>query len=263
MNTATLVLAVLLLGGCYAKPEQCTPRGEPCDRQGLCCGALRCEEGACGGPPACGDGTCASSETDTCCQDCGCALGSTCTAQGWCLSTERCGDGRCGIGESSATCCQDCGCPTGQSCSGGVCRAAAACGDGRCDPGESSANCCKDCGCGALLQCTVAGCVAPRQSTLRWTVTNQCYNGDTIQVRFFDFQASLVWPSTTQAYISTAGTSFTQALNCNTGDQICLGATQPVRGYFWGVGVNGTFTCTSCCFTCADQSVNIGALTCP
>jgi hypothetical protein len=140
------------------------PEGTPCT-DGTCDGAGMCHV------PVCGDGTCDQDfdeDVETCCEDCGCAEGSSC-AEGACVVNPVCGDGTCNGTETEASCCTDCGCAEGSTCTDGACVVDPVCGDGTCNGTETEASCCTDCGCGdgALYACESNACVCAHV-TLRY-----------------------------------------------------------------------------------------------
>ena len=246
-----------------------------------------CGGGGGGDSPRCGDGVCSSEESNaTCCDDCGCPDGLTCSA-GRCVAT--CGDGVCSTGETSASCCQDCGCAAGQSCQAGSCKST--CGNGTCDSGEDASNCCTDCGCGAAeacqsnrcvstcgngtcdanedadscctdcgcangSTCRANSCVYVGFSSMTWSFTDSCYDGDSVRLRLYDEDDWLVWPAPVGNYYTlAAGASGNATISCTTGNLVCYGADQPAHSIYWGVALDDSETCTDCCFTCAAGTV--------
>ena len=83
---------------------------------------------------------------------------------------------------------------------------------------------------------------AAADAVLTWTVGDQCSSGAQMYYKFFDLSANLVWPAPPSAYVASYGQSFQSQLNCTSGHQICLGAQS--GSYSWGVGLNGTGSCT-------------------
>lgn len=241
------------------------------ESQSNCCADCKCNGNAtctptgCQGPTGgtCGNGVCEASESQSnCCADCKCSGTATCTATG-CRAPAGpvCGNNACELGESQSNCCSDCGCPAGYACDGQTCKST--CGNGTCDAGESQASCCQDCGCQDSYACQANRCVFTGMSTLSWTVTNNCLNGENISFRYFSETRNWVWPSANQVFISTPGSNNTNRLTCNTGEKVCFGGRQPNHGYYWGVDWDHSKSCANCCFTCATQPVNSGTLICP
>ena len=88
-------------------------------------------------------------------------------------------------------------------------------------------------------------------STITWTVSNACTGGSTILLRFFDddfdtfpddVSAYILGPNATQTFILTPVVP---------NSQVCFGAaTNPdPNGIFWGVGLDDSQSCASCCNT--------------
>jgi hypothetical protein len=106
----------------------------------------------------CGDGTCDADEDETsCCDDCGCAEGSSCV-ESVCTPDPFCGDGTCNGAETQDDCCDDCGCAEGSACQEGACVVLPYCGDGSCNGTETMDDCCDDCGCGEGYTCEDNAC---------------------------------------------------------------------------------------------------------
>lgn len=276
-----MMVALALVTACSAPPEPpaCQPVGQPCGAAADCCDGLVCTAQTCqqaslelpdagvdasadaamSTGPTCGNNKCEAGESsDSCCADCGCRAGLLCTA-GKC--TPSCGDGICAPGESA--CCVDCGCPSGYACQANTCKKIQICGDGICDPGEDMNSCCEDCGCASGYTCKSHVCKVTGTSTLRWVVSDGCYNGEEIDYKFYDETRGWVWPSSTTHWLTTSGDTTTRALDCYTGDKICFGGRQDIHRLFWGVDIDNSKSCVGCCFTCADDTVTIGPLTCP
>jgi len=102
---------------------------------------------------------------------------------------------------------------------------------------------------------------APASATLSWTISDQCNNGAQIYYKFFDVTSTpeLVWPAPPNAYVISNGQSFQSNLSCSSGDKVCYGAQS--GSDVWGVGLNGTGGCTSCCGICGQGSYG-ATLTC-
>lgn len=109
-------------------------------------------------------------------------------------------------------------------------------------------------------------------STLSFQVTDSCDDGNTIYYRFFDETNNLQWPSpATDYYDATEGNTYTSNLQCNTGANICIGAsedpnTEPANTPYWGVGVDNAYkglpTSSNTCSVCSATTYTL-ALTCP
>lgn len=240
------------------------------ETQATCCLDCGCPSGMrCSGPGGCvpdvamcGDNMCEAPETQaTCCLDCGCAAGSECTAQG-CVAQTSCGDGSCSNGESSSTCCEDCPCAQGLMCVSHACVDPATCGDGTCSATETG-RCCKDCGCRLGNLCGSDGlCKSVGTATLTWKTMDNCLNNENVQLRFFDRDDRLAWPSYTTVYILEPGNSYSNGLTCTKGARICYGANQPQHKLYWGVDIDNSRTCTNCCYVCDTKEASTN-FTCP
>lgn len=229
--TLTFVTLVFVLLSACGRNDECRAAAQACGQTADCCDGLICMANACVAPTA-----------------------------------ARCGDGRCDAGENGQTCCRDCGCAAaGQVCQANLCvdRNSTVCGNGKCDAGETQGSCCTDCGCAAGQSCQANQCKAATGTTLQWTVTNRCFNGENIEFIFFSQARRWQWPGGGLVFVSEPGSTHTQPLACNAGEKICLGADQPGHGLFWGVDIDGSAPCSGCCLTCANQSVDMGPLTCP
>lgn len=89
-------------------------------------------------------------------------------------------------------------------------------------------------------------------SNITLRINDMCYDGYTSNYRFFDEDNNLVWPSSTSFYYALyTNTDYYSYLTCITGAKICYGADNGV-GYYWGVGINNTESCSTCCVTCSD-----------
>jgi hypothetical protein len=98
-------------------------------------------------------------------------------------------------------------------------------------------------------------------STITWVIGDQCNNGSTMDYRFFDIDNNTVWPNSTQVYvISDDGQNYTSTLSCVSGDKVCYGAQS--GSYTWGVGLNNTSACSSCCGFCGQSGSYSAELTC-
>ena len=161
--TRCAALALVLGAGCAGDGVTVSPvcgdgtcsEGES---EGTCCQDCGCGAGNECGVPTCGVSGCATSPfpEGTPCTD------GTCDGAGMC-HVPVCGDGTCDheFVEDMETCCEDCGCAEGSTCTDGACVVDPVCGDGTCNGTETEASCCTDCGCGdgALYACESNACV--------------------------------------------------------------------------------------------------------
>ena len=92
------------------------------------------------------------------------------------------------------------------------------------------------------------------QSTLDFSITDSCNDGQAIRYRFFEdtddiSQFSTVWPSWDRVYVAEVyGRTYTSRLACTPGYKVCFGARDG-RGY-WGVDIDASEGCESCCTWC-------------
>jgi hypothetical protein len=239
-------------GTCNANESQ-TSCCEDCG----CPSGKTCDSGSCVAIAKCGDGVCNGSETkSSCCEDCGCASGSSCKS-GSCQPDPYCGDNLCNGSETQTSCCDDCGCPSGSSCKSGSCQLDEVCGNGVCGVGEDTDNCCQDCGCNLGYTCA-GSCVYVGTSTMNWTFYDYCNDGQEVDFRLFDFNAGRYYPSFSTVYSIVPLQSSSTSILCSTGDKICFGGRQPGGSTHWGVDLDGSQSCTNCCYTCGagDGSFN-------
>lgn len=88
-------------------------------------------------------------------------------------------------------------------------------------------------------------------SSLTWEITDGCRDNKGLQIRFFDRANNLVWPSASDVYVVPSGETRVRTLSCRAGASICYGArTDPAGSTYWGVDVDGSKTCETCCTTC-------------
>lgn len=108
--------------------------------------------------------------------------------------------------------------------------------------------------CPVGFECSLATSSCLQASgTLRWVLNDACPDGRGIQVRFFDATNGGVWPAEAgQAFITSVEGGFAdELLACIPGAKVCYGATPaPQDGGYWGLGIDGTHTCTDCCVIC-------------
>lgn len=89
----------------------------------------------------------------------------------------------------------------------------------------------------------------PTTSSITFNITDGCNNGVSIDYKFYDVTANLVWPSATSHYFTSAyNATYTHNLSCTTNDKVCFGARS--GGYYWGIDVDGSKSCSDCCIFC-------------
>jgi hypothetical protein len=115
----------------------------------------------------------------------------------------------------------------------------------------------------AAAMVTVTGPAPTQTGSIKWTIGDQCNNGEQISYKYFDRANNLVWPSSTTHYVINYNQNFSNSLSCVPGAQVCIGADSV--SYSWGVGISGTSGCSSCCGTCDGQtySYNFGCPSSP
>ena len=93
-----------------------------------------------------------------------------------------------------------------------------------------------------------------RKSTLDFSITDSCNDGQAIRYRFFEdagdiSQSSAAWPSWDRAYVAEVyGETYISRLACTPGYKVCFGA-RTGNGY-WGVDIDANESCESCCTRC-------------
>jgi hypothetical protein len=114
----------------------------------------------------------------------------------------------------------------------------------------------------AALHCGGGGGSSPTEPSgsstrVTWTVTNECTNGTTIQLAFFDDDDGSQWPSDGSTYLLPAGaTNSFELAPVTTGTQTCFGAeTYPPGNTYWGVDIDDSASCSDCCNTTPDSGV--------
>ena len=107
-------------------------------------------------------------------------------------------------------------------------------------------------------------CSGSQVSTLTWNVTDNCINGEDIELEFTDTVDGLAWPGNGQVYDVMQGQSYQQALSCRTGSTVCVGGFQPNHNLVFGVGLDGSNPCpqNDCCVVCSD-AMTTNTFTCP
>jgi hypothetical protein len=105
------------------------------------------------------------------------------------------------------------------------------------------------------------------KSTVTFRITDACNDGNIIHYRFFDSAAGWVWPDADNVYVADEyDTTYASTLECNTGARICHGAASVEGEYYgsgyWGVGIDGSHGCDSCCYDCVEGLSEGWRLTC-
>lgn len=98
-------------------------------------------------------------------------------------------------------------------------------------------------------------------ATITFNITDGCNNGISIDYKFYDVTANLVWPSASSHYFTSAfDATYTHNLQCTTNDKVCYGA-RSVNTY-WGLDVDGSKSCSDCCIFCTEGNSLSRRLTC-
>lgn len=107
-----------------------------------------------------------------------------------------------------------------------------------------------------------SGTAPPPDSTVVFNMTDACADGQKTHIRFFDFENNLTWPSPdTYWEMGEQDQAYSMILDCIKGSKICYGASSEHNDKYWGVGLTGRGSCTTCCNTC-DGSAHSKSLTC-
>jgi hypothetical protein len=103
---------------------------------------------------------------------------------------------------------------------------------------------------------------ASSMSSLTWVMADGCNDGKGLQIRFYDRTYGGLWPSRSDVYVVPARETRERTLSCRTDANVCYGArTDPPGSNYWGVDLDGSKGCDSCCTACRDTSVS-KTLTC-
>lgn len=93
-----------------------------------------------------------------------------------------------------------------------------------------------------------------------WAVTDFCDDGLDVSWRLFAQGREWAWPSA-DAFVTTGLNAIdAEQIVCQENEIVCLGAT--AGDVVWGVGVDGSLSCTDCCEACESGVVDFGKLSC-
>lgn len=101
---------------------------------------------------------------------------------------------------------------------------------------------------------------AAKAESLVWTITSDHPN--VVDLVFYSQTYSRAWPGGGQVYSINDWNAHTFSLECSSGELICYGAW--VRGNsdtYWGVGLNGGYSCSDCCAACGARATTPVRLT--
>ena len=100
-----------------------------------------------------------------------------------------------------------------------------------------------------------------RQAVQQWTLLDDCEDGRDVEWRLWSRDRDWAWPGPDETFFTDdEGVPSHEEVECLVGERICFGAEAGEQQ--WGVGVDGTAHCDSCCFICSEQPVELGGLTC-
>lgn len=103
---------------------------------------------------------------------------------------------------------------------------------------------------------------AQQHDTQVWTVTDKCADREGFYVRFFDSKNDRVWPSGKGLYHVARDQTRNFFLPVKEGQTVCYGARPDLSARrSWGVGLEGSDRCDSCCHDGPDPDISIN-LTC-
>lgn len=89
--------------------------------------------------------------------------------------------------------------------------------------------------------------------TVTWHVSDKCNDGYRVDYKFYDFDNDWVWPgSSTNYYTPVYGAVYASTLKCVAGSKVCIGGK--TGNSYWGVGLEGKYSCSSCCYSCDGQT---------
>ena len=89
--------------------------------------------------------------------------------------------------------------------------------------------------------CTTGG------ATFTWTIIDSCPDGQGDYLRFFDLSNHLVWPDANHVYSLASGKTAVYKLSVKRGAKVCYGATPWDEDGYWGLDVDGSQSCSTCC----------------
>jgi len=98
----------------------------------------------------------------------------------------------------------------------------------------------------ALLTCIVPASASAADFT--FVIQNNHYYA--VDIRFYSANRRLVWPGGGLVWTNRSSVPERYAISCYQGQRVCFGASSG-RTY-WGMGVNGNYGCSSCCYVCND-----------
>lgn len=107
----------------------------------------------------------------------------------------------------------------------------------------------------ALLQQIVTPASA-HAATVRFSFEDACDDGESTRLRIHGVDSDRAWPSEDLwRLIEDEGPDAVVEVTCAAGEKVCYGAST-AGGKDWGVGVDYTFGCEACCWTCTDMEIS-------
>ena len=199
------------------------------------------------------------------CRDIRCSLDGYCTADAQC----KCKPGfvgnpyalhGCQPSQPQAHCQTTCG--LNAYCHDAACRCAdgfvAVCGTGDCLPETSLCDGVEDCANAADEDPEICFPIIVQE----YLVTDRCDDGQPVVWRLWAGDRDWVWPDPEDAFVTAGfGVLSSELIECRRGELVCFGAS--LGDAYWGVGADGMRSCEDCCYACAGDSVELGALGCP
>jgi hypothetical protein len=106
----------------------------------------------------------------------------------------------------------------------------------------------------AAVALAVAG-VQVLADTLEVSVTSDYKY--TVDVEFYSQDRSAAWPGNNKVWTLADSDAHTFTLQCHSGENICIGAwSRGNSDIYWGVGMDNSQSCTSCCYVCGAGSTD-------
>jgi hypothetical protein len=72
-----------------------------------------------------------------------------------------------------------------------------------------------------------------------------------VELELYSEERDHVWPGGNEVYYLDDGETKEVPISCEEGESICYGAwVSGDKGTYWGVGPDGSQSCSDCCYTC-------------
>ncbi len=200
-----------------------------------------CDDVVCGSHASCGDNA-----------DCYCEPGFEGNPYDGCVDITP---------DVDATCKADCG--QNAYCSEGACYCeldhVAVCGvNAGCMPANRVCDGTPDCPNSADENVAVCGAPVFQE----WLITDDCDDNLDIEWRLYAQDRDWAWPDATSTFVtSVLGAEDYQTIQCFDGETICMAGA--AGDTVWGLNLDGSGSCDTCCFLCGTGMVNdLGFQTC-